>query len=296
MNGFGRAYQELMLEAKVSQNKINLAMDKHKLVVIRYNTHGEWIAIADRLCGVFAYGVTKAGNECIRVFEYQGDTSTFVPAWKLIRLDRIISWHETNKTISEPPDNYGVGLFNPNGDDSMSIVYKVAKFEGFETPLPQGNEPKTVDNVKTGVSKQQSQKQRSEQQKTEDGLKPYQGTQDTTSNEPKMAQDVKGTERYGLEPQYADKPTMKTDTERAIDYLKRQLEKPEKIDLSKFSKKTKPQEENPKNAPTNTQRTGLEPQYSNKPTKKTDTETALDYLRKQLENPEKIDLDKIPKK
>ena len=295
MNGFGRAYREILLESGVSANKINLAMDRHKLVVIRYNTHGERVAMADRLCGVFAYGVTKAGNECIRVFEYQGDTTTFVPGWKLIRLDRIISWHETRGTISEPPDNYGVGDFNPDGDNSMSMVYKVAKFKGTPITVPTENEPITATSVTTGTSPKQTQQQQINRQKANDGLKPYMGTQTTVSDEPKMANDVKGEpagERYGLEPQYQGKPMAKTDTERAIDYLRRQLAEPEKIELSKVTKQTPNGEE----TETTDELSGLEPQYQGKHKAKTDTETALERLRKQLENPEKIDLSKVPRK
>ena len=299
MNGLGRAYNQLLLESKVSENKINFAIDKHKLVVIRYNTHGEWVAIADRLCGVFAYGMTKAGNPCIRVFEYQGDTTTFVPGWKLIRLDRIISWHETKRTFSGIPGNPTIGEFNPDGDNSMSIVYKVAQFNGQPVPLPQDNTPKTSNVVKTGTpSKAQQQKRQDDAQKAQDGLKPYQqGTQETPTNEPKTAQDGKGKERVGLDTKYANKPTMKTDTERAIDYLRRQLNEPEKIDVSKYAKFPKQaQEPQQTKEPQEKERVGIGTQYADKPTMKTDTENALEYLRKQLENPKKIDLSKLPKK
>lgn len=302
MNLFERAYKELMLEGKVSVNKINLAMDRHRLVVIRYNTHGEQVAMADRLCGIFAYGVTKRGNECIRVFEYKGDTTTFVPGWKLIRLDRIISWRETKKTISSPPTDTGVGEFNPNGDNSMSIVYKVAKFDNIPVSVPQGNEPKTVNNIK-GASSKQQQKQNFDYKKVADGLKPYQTNQTTLSNEPKTAQDVKGSKPSkdwnDINNMYANNPLTKTDTEKAIDYLRRQLDNPTKIDLSKYNKNIKPKVQP---STTQTQKpesetpAGLEPQYANVPLKKTDTENAMEYLRKQLENPEKIDLSRIPKK
>ena len=302
MNPFERAYKQLMLEGKVSVDKINLAMDRHRLVVIRYNTHGKQVAMADRLCGIFAYGVTKAGNECIRVFEYKGDTTTFVPGWKLIRLDRIISWRETKKRISSPPMNTGVGEFNPNGDNSMSIVYKVAKFDNIPVSVPNGNNPITTNSLKGGSLKQQ-QKQYFDTKKAEDGLKPYHTKQTTLSNEPKTAQDVKGSKsprNWGdINNMYANNPLTKTDTEKAIDYLRRQLDNPTKIDVSKYGKnyspKTQPAPTQNKKPETETP-VGLEPQYANVPLKKTDTENAMEYLRKQLENPEKIDLSRVPKK
>lgn len=289
-------YKKVLAEAKASENKINLAIDRHSLVMIRYNTHGEHVAMANRLCGVFAYGTTKRGNPCIRVFEYEGDTTTFVPGWKLIRLDRIINWYDTKRTFSQPPQ-----LFNPEGDNSMSMVYKVAKFEGLPSMnVPQGTKPTTASAVKTGTSKQQAQKQATDAKKVQQGLKPFTQSQETEpTNTPKTAQDVKGTkERVGLGTKYADKPIMKTDTENAMEYLRKQLDNPEKIDLSKFNRKQPQHNTTPYNTTQNIKQAnptvqqpiqgqGLGQQYINKPIRKTDTENAMDYLRRQLENPEK---------
>ena len=295
MSLLGRIYKKVLQEARASENKIEQAIDRHNLVIIRYNTHGEHVAMANRLCGVFAYGTTKAGNPCIRVFEYEGDTTTFVPGWKLIRLDRILAWFPTKRTVSSPPND----LFNPNGDNSMSMVYKVAKFDGVPSiVIPKGTNPITASNVKTGLNPQQKEKQTADFKKAQQGLKPYtQQIQTTPSNEPKTVQNTvtKTKERLGLGGKYADKPTMKTDTENAIDYLRRQLDNPQKIDLSKFGKQQNVKQANP-TAQQPMQRQGIGQQYANKPFRKTDTENAMDYLRKQLENPEKIDLSKIPKK
>jgi hypothetical protein len=305
MSLFGRIYKKVLQEARASEGKIEQAIDRHTLVVIRYNTHGEHVAMANRLCGVFAYGTTKAGNPCIRVFEYEGDTTTFVPGWKLIRLDRILAWFPTKRTVSSPPND----LFNPNGDNSMSMVYKVAKFDGVpSTTIPQGTKPTTASSVKTGQTRQQQQKQNTDLKKAQQGLKPYtQQIQTEPSNEPKTVQNTAtgAKERVGLSTKYANKPTMKTDTENAMDYLRKQLNNPEKIDLSKFNRGTRNKTsystaQNVKQAnPTAQQpmtRQGVGQEHENKPIMKTDTENAIDYLRKQLENPEKIELDKIPKK
>jgi nucleoid DNA-binding protein len=295
MSLLGRIYKKVLQEARASENKIEQAIDRHNLVIIRYNTHGEHVAMANRLCGVFAYGTTKAGNPCIRVFEYEGDTTTFVPGWKLIRLDRILAWFPTKRTVSSPPND----LFNPNGDNSMSMVYKVAKFDGVpSTTIPQGTKPTTASSVKTGQTKQQQQKQNTDFKKAQQGLKPYtQQAQTTPSNEPKTIQNTTtGTkERLGLGTKYANKPTMKTGTENAMDYLRQQLDNPQKIDLSKIGKQQNVKQANP-TAQQPMTRQGVGQQYANKPFRKTDTENAMDYLRKQLDNPEKIDLNKVPKK
>lgn len=274
MGLLGYIYKRVLNEAKASEDKINRAIDKHSLIMIRYNTHGEHVAMANRLCGVFAYGTTKKGNPCIRVFEYEGDTTTFVPGWKLIRIDRIINWYDTKRSFSEPPQ-----LFNPEGDNSMAMVYKIARFD---------NEPYTTQSQQP---KQQTNIRREPQQPK---IKPTTSTVPTPTAKPK--------DRRGLSTQYADKPLRKTDTENAMDYLRKQLENPEKIDLSKIGQRTSGTNKTPNViqatpvAQQPIERQGVSPQYADKPLKKTDTENAMEYLRKQLENPETIDLSSVPKK
>lgn len=292
MNGFGRAYKKVIAEGKISDNKISMAIDRHVLVVIRYNTHGERLAMADRLCGVFAYGVTKAGNPCIRVYEYEGDTTTFVPGWKLIRIDRIIAWHETKRTFDSPPKNTGNGEFNPNGDNSMSIVYKIAKFGEENVETPNGVQPKTNMSAIGKVSKKQYAQKADAETKAKIGLKPYSAETQVNSNEPKTADSVNS--------EYPGKRRMKTDTETAMDSLRKQLENPEKIDLSKFDKenrtKTQDLSKSQDGQPSDENTDAYSTEYPGKKIRKTDTETAMDYLRRQLENPEKIDLTKVPKR
>ena len=122
----------------------------------------------------------------------------------------------------------------------MSMVYKVAKFDGVpSTTMPKGTKPTTASSLKTGQTRQQKQKQETDLEKAKQGLKPYtQQTQTAPSNEPKTVQNTAtgAKERLGLGTKYSDKPTMKTDTENAMDYLRKQLENPEKIDLSKIAK------------------------------------------------------------
>lgn len=108
----------------VSNDQINNALDNHKYVVVNYEgtdgTHN-----GPRMIQIGAFGCTSAGHPVIRAYEPFGDTKTKVPHWKYLRVDRISSWRETDKTFNELPE-----LFNPNGDDSMSVVYNIAKFDG----------------------------------------------------------------------------------------------------------------------------------------------------------------------
>ena len=111
-----------ILSEGVSNDEINNAINNHKYVVVNYEgtdgTHN-----GNRMIQPVAFGCTSAGHPVIRAFERFGDTKTSVPKWKYLRVDRISSWKETDKTFDEPAE-----LFNPNGDKTMSVVYNIAKF------------------------------------------------------------------------------------------------------------------------------------------------------------------------
>lgn len=112
-----------ILSEGVSNNEINNAINNHKYVVVNYEgtdgTHN-----GSRMIQPVAFGCTSAGHPVIRAFERFGDTKTSVPKWKYLRVDRISSWKEIDKTFDEPAE-----LFNPDGDKTMSIVYNIAKFD-----------------------------------------------------------------------------------------------------------------------------------------------------------------------
>lgn len=138
------------LNEGVSNDEINDAIDNHKYVVITYEgddgTHN-----GKRMIEPVAYGCTTAGYPVIRAFERFGDTKTSVPKWKYLRVDRISSWKETDKTFSEPAE-----LFNPNDDKTMSIVYKIAKFDNSTSPVTP-NAPKLKKDEKPQVFKTDSE-------------------------------------------------------------------------------------------------------------------------------------------
>lgn len=144
-----------VLNEGVDVKSVNDAIDRTYEVLINYRgEEGEHTGV--REIQPVAYGTTKAGFPAIRAFQPNGDTSSRVPSWKLFRLDRIESWKpQPDKVFDQPPgfNQQVLGQFNPNGDDSMSQVFKVASFGGAN---PIGGEPTAVQgpvtktDVKTG--------------------------------------------------------------------------------------------------------------------------------------------------
>jgi len=294
--------QEILLKESVSVNDIDDAMDNHKRVIINYHSKGEDVATGARVIEVYAYGLTKAGNPVIRAFQPYGDTTTKVPSWKFFRLDRISAWEDTGQTFSRPASEIyrGLGDFNPDDDKTMSIVYKIATFgddEEMSDEIVKNTNPK----LKGNLFKTDSEKnlERLKQQvmnpiklsdiKTKNGFKDY--TKQPQETGPKLKQEPnKETELY------------RTPTERGMERLKQQLQNPRKIDLDNLPNQGKEIEDlrsklgdtsNPikmKDLNNRLSATPKEEPY------KTPTERGLDNLRKQLENPKKIDLSKLPKR
>ena len=295
--------REILLEESVSVEDITDAIDNHTRVIMNYNsTRGEGNNTGPRVVEVYAYGLTKAGNPVIRAFQPYGDTTSRVPSWKMFRLDRIDNWNPTNQTFNRPASDYykGLGDFNPNGDNTMSIVYKVTKFDS-------NNDNNSNEVFKTN---------------TEKNLERLRQQLDNPIN----IEDLKNQQAIYNQLANAQKDSDKddvyiTDTERRMRNLRKQLENPRKIDLSQFDKrKTAPKKEvdavdntldNAKgkiNSIMGKQMTfkelndtlsannGEEDAENTDNLYKTDTERGLESLKKQLENPRTIDLSKIPKK
>ena len=144
-----KIFKKLMLNESVDLKDVEDAIDNHTRIIINYHSKGEDNNTGARVIEVYAYGLTKAGNPCIRAFQPYGDTTSRVPSWKFFRLDRISEWQPTKQIFSKPADFYykNEGDFNPNGDETMSIVYKVAKFDNNSNFL-------TIDNSKTNPKTQ----------------------------------------------------------------------------------------------------------------------------------------------
>ena len=227
MNLFEQIFNKILLNesANVTVSDIEQVMDNHQRVIINYRTKGEDKNNGARIIEVYAYGLTMAGNECIRAFQPYGDTTTRVPNWKFFRLDRITVWKPTEQVFNRPADFYykNLGSFNANGDNSMSVVYKIIDFgkltqkeliPDIETQLK--NHPINIRDIKDG-NKFKVYDTNKDQTKSSENSVPLKMPQDTNAK----------PEPY------------KTDTERGIDNLQRQLDNPKKIDLSKFEPKDK---------------------------------------------------------
>ena len=145
-----------LLQEDVSVEEVNDAINNTYEVEINYHSNGDNIATGRRIIQPVAYGLTKSGNPVIRAFQPYGDTTTSIPAWKIFRMDRIRNCkHLKLKIFSEPPGTYSAdGIFNPNGDKTMSTVYTIAKFNK-NSPVNNKIEIKNTGPVKKSDIKQE---------------------------------------------------------------------------------------------------------------------------------------------
>ena len=137
-----------IINESVDVKSINDSIDNTYGVVINYRGE-EGDHTGSRLIQPVAYGTTKKGFPAIRAFQPNGDTSSSVPSWKLFRIDRIEKWEpHPEEKFDEPPgfNQQMLGRFNQNGDDGMSQVFKVAKFD---VNGPVGGEPTNVNGPAT---------------------------------------------------------------------------------------------------------------------------------------------------
>ena len=246
-----RIYNSLLLTESVGVDEVNDALDNHKRVIINYRSKGEDKNTGARVIEVYAYGLTKAGNPCIRAFQPYGDTTSRVPSWKFFRLDRIIEWKPTEQTFDRPADFYykNLGNFNPNGDETMSVVYKVAKFGNDQIPQVSVNDdPKTKEDVYKTDS--ETRMERLKQQvnnpiklsdiKIGDAFKQTKQTPKPTG-EPKTKEDVYTTSKTQPLTQNNPNTTEKTPQEKQdnLDRLRNILKDRQPISLSDLNKKMK---------------------------------------------------------
>lgn len=125
---------EDILNESVSGNEVSHALSSRKAVLINYaDEHASHTG--KRYIEPYVYGLTKAGNQALRAYQYWGDTKTGTPAWKLFRLDRIESWEETDNIFDIEPQARGwaAEAFNKGGDTSLIQVYQIVNLE--DNPL-----------------------------------------------------------------------------------------------------------------------------------------------------------------
>lgn len=239
--------RSLLNENTVSVSDVENAIENHNRIIIDYNSKGDPSNSGARVIEVYAYGLTKAGNPCIRAFQPYGNTTSRVPSWKFFRLDRISAWKPTKQKFSHPADFYykNLGDFNPNGDETMSVVYNIAQFtDENDTPQISQSQPKTKQDVFKTDTEQRMERLRQQLNnpitlsdiKTGDAFKQFSNDKPTISG-PKTKQDVLGT------PTSKQPEIYKTDTERGLERLRQQLQNPKKIDLSQFERKPKTEQE-----------------------------------------------------
>ena len=291
--------KELLFE-DVSIDNINDAIHNKYEVEINYHSKGENIATGKRVIQPVAYGLTKAGNPVIRAFQPYGDTTSKVPSWKFFRVDRISKWMPNKrKTFSEPPGVYdAIGAFNPDGDKTMSTVYTIANFKQ-RNNLMANNGPIAKDDLKDsennlfktdterGIERLKKQLENPQyisgfnknNYNNKELNKPLSNKNSETKNNnlmngPINKNDLKDSENN----------LFKTDTEKGIERLRKQLENPQYIsDLIKL-KNFNNKNNNLTNGPIN--KNDLKDSENN--LFKTDTERGIERLRKQLENPQYI--------
>lgn len=304
--------KEMLITESVSIEDVNSAIDNHERIIVNYHTNGEDKNTGARVIEVYAYGVTKAGNPCIRVFQTYGDTTTKVPNWKFMRLDRITAWKPTGQIFDRPADFYykGLGKFNPNGDETMSVVYKIIDFNNNSSQHTQ-NGPITKQTEEPYQTDTERRMQRLRQQldnpiklsdiKDKNGFRSY----DTVPS---------GPQTKNQKPKEDD--VYRTDTERGMERLRQQLEKPIYIQDVNPSVRQKELEDLRKKLGDTTGPItvkDLNNRLAQKPEEiatasqtqetpkeddiyRTDTERNMDRLRQQLDNPQYIDLSRFKRR
>ena len=119
-----------ILHENVTPQDVTSAIDDKIQVIINYSDEKNR-APKKRLIEPYAYGLSKAGNEVLRAYQYDGDTYRGKPKWKLFRLDRVKSWNPTEQHFNAQPNERGwdAPAYNENGDNTMSQVLHQVKFD-----------------------------------------------------------------------------------------------------------------------------------------------------------------------
>ena len=115
--------ESLILEVAAKSDIMN-AMRKRRIIELNYDDEEDPGGKGKRWIQIYCYGVSKAGNEVIRVYQVGGDTKTIQPGWKLFRTDRMQNMRTLGGTFNESKP-----LFNPTGDKDMTNIYYITKFE-----------------------------------------------------------------------------------------------------------------------------------------------------------------------
>lgn len=115
--------KKLILEV-ASRHLIMDIMDGKRLAEVYYDDGEDPGGKNKRWIEIYCYGVSRAGNDMIRVYQIGGDTKTIQPGWKTFRVDRMNALTKLGGKFKEPRK-----LFNPNGDKDMIQIYNIIKFQ-----------------------------------------------------------------------------------------------------------------------------------------------------------------------
>lgn len=124
-----------LLKEGVSEDAVNAAIAGKYNVNITYDDYPNQtpaVPPSKRYIQPYTLGDSKAGNGVLRAFQIFGGSKTTPRsgAWKLFRLDRILSWQPTSVKFAVPVSDKGPNIpqYNKQGDRSMSQVKNKAVF------------------------------------------------------------------------------------------------------------------------------------------------------------------------
>jgi len=126
--GIYNTLQELILEA-TSRTQVEVAIEKKQRVRIYYRGDEGEIS-GYRNIEPYVLGLSKTDNPILRAWQINGVTDTEAPMWKTFRLDKITDWRTFPNFFHTPISDRdrAAPTYRENGDDSMTTIYKQAKF------------------------------------------------------------------------------------------------------------------------------------------------------------------------
>ena len=115
------------------KNSLDYIFDRNLYVMISYNDDTDSPATGYRTCFLSSHGYTTAGNECIRIYEYSGDTkSGFTEGrWRLLLTRRIMDLKAVDyaEPIRTAPAEYNGERQRDTGrNGTMKSIRRVAEF------------------------------------------------------------------------------------------------------------------------------------------------------------------------
>lgn len=226
----------LLLREAVDPSKIEQAIDTKKRVIINYEgdpEHG--IAPGTRYIDVYSYILTTAGNAAIRAYQPMGDTASDIPSWKLFRLDRIKSWRETPYINKIPAQG-----FNRTGDKRAKQIFKIADYNKYSTngikytkQAPMNAPELFKTDTERGLEKLQQQLQNPNKINIDLNKKKEEPNPSNISNtnitEPIQPEIIEPNVPITPEKKPNEPELYKTETEKNMDKLRKQLENPKNI-------------------------------------------------------------------